>query len=75
LAEEDTRKLLKTGGWLLAAGALCLVLIETVGGGISQHGVHTNSAWLLLVAALSCLPLGVVLCLLGGAKWLGKRGR
>ncbi len=72
---EDAIQLLKAGIGLLAAGILAAALVETVFGGISQHGPHTNGGWILLIVTMACLPLGVMLSLLGGAKWLGNRRR
>jgi hypothetical protein len=70
---KDTSQLLRTGAWLLLIGLASTLLIETVFGGIHQHGPHTDAGWLLLMVAMSCLPLGAMLLLLGGAKWLGRR--
>jgi hypothetical protein len=39
----------------------------------SHQGPHTNSGWLLLILAMTCLPFGTMLTLLGGAKWLRNR--
>jgi hypothetical protein len=72
---KDTSQLLKVGISLLAAGIAAVLLIEAVFGGIHQHGPHTNGGWLLLMVAMSCLPLGGMLLLLGGAKWLRQRRR
>jgi hypothetical protein len=70
---KDASQLLKAGAWLLLTGLAATLLIETVFGGIRQHGPHTNGGWLLLMVAMSCLPLGAMLLLLGGAKWLSRR--
>jgi hypothetical protein len=70
---KDTSQLLKTGTWLLSIGLASTLLIKTVFGGIHRHGPHTDAGWLLLMVAMSCLPLGAMLLLLGGAKWLGRR--
>jgi hypothetical protein len=72
---KDASQLLKAGISLLGAGVAAVLLIEAVFGGIHQHGPHTNGGWLLLMVAMSCLPLGGMLLLLGGAKWLRHRRR
>lgn len=72
---QDARLLLKAGLWFLVAGIASMVLIETVFGGIHHHGPHTNGGWLLLIVAMTCVPLGIMVSVLGGAKWLGSRRR
>lgn len=69
---KDTSQLLKAGSAFLGAGLLLVLLMVTVFGGISAHGPHTDAGWISLVFALGCLPLGLLLLLLGGAKWLGS---
>jgi hypothetical protein len=71
----DASLLMKTGFWLLLAGMAALLIIEIWLGGIGRKGVQGNTAWLLLVAAGSCVPLGTMSLLLGGAKWLSHRRR
>jgi uncharacterized membrane protein YidH (DUF202 family) len=70
---DGTVTLLRTGLGVFAAGAACLLLAETVLGGIDRHGPHTNSGWLALIVALMCMPFGLMLLGLGGAKWLRNR--
>ena len=65
--------MLLTGGWMLVAGVLAALLTATVFGGISRQGPHTNAGWLSLMAALLCLPFGLMLFALGAAKWLRNR--
>jgi hypothetical protein len=72
-AGEDALQLIKAGSGFLVAGAVCVLLIVTAFGGIRAHGPETNGGWLLLVVALMCLPLGLLLLALGGAKRLGRR--
>jgi len=72
-SDDGTRSLLRTGSWMLAAGALAALLTATVFGGISRQGPHTNAGWLSLMAALMCLPFGLMLFALGAAKWLRNR--
>jgi hypothetical protein len=71
--DDGTRSLLRTGGWMLVAGVAAALLTATVFGGISRQGPHTNAGWLSLMAALMCLPFGLMLFTLGAAKWLRNR--
>jgi hypothetical protein len=71
--DDGTRALLLTGIWTLAAGAVAALLAATVFGGISRQGPHTNAGWLALMAAMMCLPFGLMLFGLGFAKWLRNR--
>ena len=71
----DTRKLLITGSIIFASGCITALLALTVLGGISREGPRTNGGWLALMLAMGCLPMGTLLLLLGGAKWLGDRKR
>lgn len=72
-AGKDAGQLLKAGAWFLLTGIVSILLIIFVFGGIHEHGPHTNGGWALLVLALMCVPLGLLLVALGGAKWLGRR--
>jgi hypothetical protein len=71
--QNDTRKLLSTGGAIFLTGAIAAALMLTVFGGVSHQGPHTNSGWLALIVALGCLPTGVLTIFLGLAKLLGER--
>jgi hypothetical protein len=71
--DDGTRALLKAGGGLLVAGLVAALLTATVFGGISRQGPHSNSGWLLLMVAMSCLPFGLMLFALGAAKWFRNR--
>lgn len=71
--DDGTRALLRSGGGILAAGVLAAILTATVFGGISRQGPHTNAGWLLLMAAMMCMPFGLMLFALGAAKWLRNR--
>ena len=71
--DDGTRALLVTGGWILVAGVVAALLAELVFGGIGRQGPHTNSGWLALMAAMMCLPFGLMLFALGAAKWLRNR--
>jgi drug/metabolite transporter (DMT)-like permease len=73
LADDGTALLLRTGLWILLVGGVAALLTATVGGGIGEHGPHTNGGWLLLILAMMCLPFGTMLAALGTAKWLRNR--
>ncbi len=73
--QQDTRKLLTTGGSLLAAGVLCMALLFAVLGGATRWGPHTNGGWLVLILALGCIPLGLLIAGLGLAKLIGEKTR
>ncbi len=72
-ADDGTRALLRSGGGILGAGVLAALLAATVFGGISREGPHTNAGWLSLMAAMMCLPFGLMLFALGAAKWFRNR--
>jgi hypothetical protein len=67
------RKLLQWGASTLGAGLLAAVLLETLLGGFSPTGAHTNTGWFALIVALMCIPFGGLLTALGLAKWLRNR--
>ena len=71
--DDGTRQLLKSGGGTILAGLLALLLMVTVFGGVTRQGPDTSSGWLALIVALMCLPFGLLLFLLGAAKWLRNR--
>lgn len=71
--QPDTRKLLFTGLIIFGTGALSVVLMFTVFGGIVRHeGPHTNMGWLALMLAMGCLPTGFLTLLLAAIKLLGE---
>ena len=72
-SDDGTRQLLRAGGGTLLAGILAALLTATVFGGIGIQGPHTNSGWLSLLVAMMCMPFGLLLFLLGAAKWLRNR--
>jgi hypothetical protein len=76
LIQNDTRKLLTTGGAIFGAGALAALLMLTAFGGVTRQGPHTNSGWLALMVAMGCLPTGVLTLALGLSKLVGdwRRG-
>jgi hypothetical protein len=71
--DDGTRQLLHGGGWTFLAGLLAAAATQFLFGGIGRQGPHTNSGWLSLIVALNCLPFGLLLFLLGFAKWLRNR--
>ncbi len=73
--QPDTRKLLITGSVMLGAGILCVALLIAVFGGTTRQGPHTNGGWLMLILALGCLPVGLLISVLGLAKLIGERTR
>jgi hypothetical protein len=72
-SDDGTRALLHAGIWTLTGGAVAALLAATVFGGIGPQGAHSNAGWLSLMAALMCLPFGLMLFGLGFAKWLRNR--
>jgi len=73
IADDGTSTLLKAGFWILLGGLLLLLLAKTVFGGIGITGAHTNAGWLSLMFALMAVPFGLMLLVLGIAKWLRNR--
>ena len=71
--QDGTIQLLRWGGTMLCTGILAAVLLETLLGGFSATGAHTNSGWFALIVALMCIPFGFLLLLLGVAKWFRNR--
>ena len=71
--DDGTRQLLQWGGWMVGAGLLAAVLLETLLGGFSPTGASTNTGWFALIVALMCIPFGGLLLALGVAKWLRNR--
>jgi hypothetical protein len=71
--DDGTRALLKAGFWIMLVSLLCLLLTETVFGGIGIYGAHSNGGWLSLMFALMGVPFSLMLLVLGGAKWLRNR--
>ncbi|MGB6745060.1 MAG: hypothetical protein WBE38_15540 [Terracidiphilus sp.] len=73
MPDDGTRQLLQGGGSMVGAGVLAGVLLETVLGGFTRTGAHTNTGWFALIVALGCIPFGGLLLTLGVAKWLRNR--
>jgi hypothetical protein len=70
---DGARQLLQWGVSTLGAGLLAAVLLETLLGGFSPTGAHTNTGWFALIVALMCIPFGGLLTALGAAKALRNR--
>jgi hypothetical protein len=73
--QPDTRKLLRTGLLIFGTGAISVLLIITVFGGIGRQGPHTNSGWLALMLAMGCLPTGTLTLALAFSKLIGDNRR
>lgn len=73
LPDDGTRQLLQWGGSIVGTGVVAGLLLETVLGGYSRTGAHTNAGWFALILVLACLPFGGMLLTLGVAKWLRNR--
>lgn len=71
--DDGTRELLRSGGWMVGAGVVAALLLETLLGGISQTGARTNGGWFAFIVAMMCIPFGLMLLSLGVAKWLRNR--
>ena len=68
--DDGTRMLLQSGFWIVVGGLLSLLATETIFGGIGIQGAHTNAGWISLMFALMSVPFGLMLLVLGIAKWL-----
>jgi len=73
MPDDGTRQLLKWGSSIVGTGLLAAVLLETVLGGFTRTGAHTNTGWFALILVLGCIPFGGMLLTLGVAKWLKNR--
>ena len=71
--DDGTRQLLVWGGWIVGTGVVAAILLETMLGGISPTGASTNTGWFAFIVALGCIPFGLMLLMLGVAKWLRNR--
>ncbi len=71
--DDGTRQLLQGGSCILIAGLLAIALLLTVLGGVGVEGARNNAGWLALILGAMCLPFGLMLTLLGLAKWLRRR--
>ena len=74
--QPDTRKLLFTGLAIFGTGAISVLLMFTVFGGVtSNRGPHTNMGWLSLMLAMGCVPTGLLTLLLAAVKLIGAHRR
>ncbi|MFC5863090.1 hypothetical protein ACFPT7_12360 [Acidicapsa dinghuensis] len=73
LADDGTSQLLRGGLSILGFGLLAVVLLFTVLGGVGADGARNNAGWLALVIGMMCVPFGLMLSMLGVAKWLRRR--
>jgi di/tricarboxylate transporter len=71
--DDGTRQLLQWGGSIVGTGVAAGILLETVLGGFTRTGAHTNTGWFALILVLGCIPFGGMLLTLGLAKWLRNR--
>jgi hypothetical protein len=72
-SEDGTGQLLRWGAAILAIGVVAMTLLMTAFGGVGVEGAHNNPGWLALIVGAMCLPFGLMLFVLGGAKWLRNR--
>jgi hypothetical protein len=72
-SRDGTTQLLRWGGVILGVGVVAVGLLMTVFGGVGVEGAHNNGGWLALIVGAMCLPFGLMLFPLGGAKWLRNR--
>jgi hypothetical protein len=72
---SDTRKLLRTGLWILGTGVAAVLATHFFFGGIGRQGPRTNSGWLSLMVAMGCLPTGSLTLILALMKLYADRRR
>jgi hypothetical protein len=72
-SEDGTGQLLRWGSVILAIGVVAVALLMTAFGGVGVEGAHNNQGWLALIVGAMCLPFGLMLFVLGAAKWLRNR--
>jgi hypothetical protein len=73
LPDDGTTQLLRWGWAIVGVGAVSIVLLMTVLGGVGVEGARSNMGWLALIIGGMCLPFGLMLTALGTAKWLRRR--
>ena len=74
--QPDTRRLLFTGLAIFGTGAVSVLLMFTVFGGVTRtRGPHTDLGWLALMLAMGCVPTGVLTLLLAALKLIGDHRR
>jgi len=57
----------------MAIGTVAIALLMIIFGGVGVEGAHSNAGWLALITGMMCLPFGLMLTVLGAAKWLRRR--
>ena len=72
-ADDGTRTLLRSGFWILLSGLLAGLAAWTIFGGVGIYGPRTNSGWIAMILCLMNCPFGLMLFLLGAAKWMRNR--
>src|SRR5215469_8293435 len=65
--------LLLSGMKVLVAGAIAAGMVFAMFGGVSADGPRGVSGWFSLVAAMMCMPFGLLRCLQGVLGWLRYR--
>jgi hypothetical protein len=70
---DGTNQLLAGGSLIMLTGVVAVALLMTIFGGVSVEGAHSNPGWLALIVGMMCLPFGLLLTILGAAKWLRNR--
>lgn len=75
LPDDGTGQLLRAGFWIVLFGLAALLATLYLFGGIGIYGAHSNAGWLSFMFAMMSVPFGLMLLLLGGAKWLRNRRR
>jgi hypothetical protein len=73
LPDDGTTQLLRGGSLILVVGIASFGMLMTIFGGVSVEGAHSNPGWLALIISAMCLPFGLLLTLLGVAKWFRRR--
>jgi len=73
LPDDGTTQLLRWGSLILLVGIVAIGLLVTVFGGVGVEGARNNLGWLALIIGAMCLPFGLMLTVLGAAKWLRNR--
>jgi hypothetical protein len=73
LPDDGTTQLLRWGSLILLVGVVAIGLLMTVFGGVGVEGARNNLGWLALIIGAMCLPFGLMLTVLGAAKWLRRR--
>ncbi len=70
---DGTTQLLRSGFLMLGVGIVCFLVLFFALGGIDVDGAHSNAGWLTLVFGMMCVPFGLLLTLLGIAKYFRRR--